>query len=322
MIREHHHHGTRTPPVNWNYAREHRFDKLDLCVCVWFAYHNFNLPNRNGCSRTSFQFTVHVRVPCNLLVVLCTVISIYQDVRVQWFQFASRYSRTMISIYQTISRIMISIYQRIFAYHDFNLPEYVRVPWFQFTRCRVPWFHFTRGCSRTMTSIYHRMFAYNEFNYDIRVPRVQFIRGCSRTMISIYQRMFAYHGFNLPDMFAYHDFNLPTCSRTMIQFTKWIVSWFQFTRGYHDFIFQRMFAYHDFIFQRMFAYQGFNLPELCSRTPFQFTALRAFDIISIYRKHTENPHRFWKKTKNFSPLRGEIVRSLWYAKVTIKCERP
>ena len=120
------------------------------------------------CSCT-MQFTGGV-VYCdfNLPGCSCIIISIYQDVRVQWFQFASRYSRTMISIYQTISRIfgiMISIYQRIFAYHDFNLPEYVRVPWFQFTRWN----------SRTMISFYQRMFAYHDFNLpqDVCVQWVQ-----------------------------------------------------------------------------------------------------------------------------------------------------
>ena len=87
-------------------------------------------------------------------------------------------------------------------------------------------------------------------------------------------------------------------------------------------IYRMMFAYQFQFIDTVFAYQGFNLPELCSRTPFQFTALRSFDIISIYRKYTENLHGFWKMSQKNSPLRGEIVTLVWYAKVTIKCERP
>ena len=179
----------------------------------------------------------------------------------------------MISIYQTISRIMISIYQRIFAYHDFNLPEYIRVPWFQFTRWN----------SRTMISFYQRMFAYHDFNLpqDVCVQWVQLWH--SRTTSSIYQRMFAYHDFNLPE-----DVCVP-----WFQFTRYVrVPWFQFTD---------MFAYHDSIYQMnsimISIYQRiswfhfpedvrvpwFHFPEDVRVPRFQFTGTMFAYTISIYR---------------------------------------
>ena len=67
-----------------------------------------------------------------------------------------------------------------------------------------------------------------------------------------------------------------------------------------------------------------SIHRLNVRVSLQFIALRSLGIVNSaylygkYWKFCTDSEKYWKKIRRFAA----IVRSVWYAKVTIKCECP